>query len=104
MEQVFKLFRIFERRFSDRPVHEQREIIQDVVKRVIVSQTGISIHYFAGPPQDVTLENNPGEIERKLLGDSDSSKKTNPRAMAEHRPGVRPAFKGMGNASLKSNQ
>ena len=56
LEQVFNLFRIFERRFSDRPVHEQRDIIQDVVKRVTVSQAGISIQYFAGPPQDVIFE------------------------------------------------
>jgi len=52
MEQAFNLFKIFNRDFPSRPAHEQRDILRDVIKKVIVSQENIKILYFGAGKEE----------------------------------------------------
>lgn len=101
MEHVFRIFRAFERGFAERPVHEQRELIKDVVKRVTVTQDGLLVHYYSGPKEEITLGSQPSELEQKLLGEektTPSDIETNPTDLWS---GVRPAFKVVGPTGVE---
>ena len=59
LEQVSRLFRVFQRDFDKRPPHQQRDLLREVVQKVTVHEDGLGIYYYTGPSDEVSLSSSP---------------------------------------------
>ena len=91
VEHVVRVFRHFQKDYSTRPVHEQREILWSVVSRVVVQEDGIRVFYFGSAREDELIDAAPEKIEKRLLGeDTEKSSGSGAFGLTTCRSGVRP--------------
>ena len=105
LDQVQRLFRLFQKDFSGRPAQEQRDILREVVKSVTVLENGLRILYYAGPQDRLTLNRTAEETEEYLLGRPKKTKPLTDLAAAEKagtmRSGVRSVLSMVGVAGFE---
>src|SRR5690606_4491327 len=65
VKQVFKLFGMFKKNFTTRPAHEQRAMLRDIVRKVIVTRDGLRVLYYSGPKEEESIEISPSAIEER---------------------------------------
>jgi hypothetical protein len=67
LEKVFRLVRVFNATFYKRPAHEQRDLLREVIKRVIITGPGTArVEYYADTREEELF---PGSQSTKFLVD-----------------------------------
>ncbi len=105
MEQVFRLFKLFQKGFDRQAAHHQRDLLREIIQKVVVYENALRIFYYAGPNDDVSLAATAEEIEQRLLGTPEMTKPPTamPPALSAGimRSGVRLSYKMVGETRLE---
>ena len=67
-DHVFRIFRLFQKDFTGRPAHLQRDLLQSAISRIVVQEEGIRVFYYGSPREDRLLSSSKEEIEAKVFG------------------------------------
>ena len=55
MEQVIRLFKFFQKGFDKQAAHHQRDLLREIIQKVVVYENALRIFYYTGPSDDVSL-------------------------------------------------
>lgn len=67
LEHVFRIFRAFQRDFSGRPVHEQRDLLKACIAKIVVKDDGVHVLYYGSIQEDHFPRSSEEGIEGKIL-------------------------------------
>lgn len=73
--QAFKLFGRFRNGFERLEAHKQREILRDIVRKIVIEREGARVFYYSLPQEDL-LRGIAMGIEPKLLGNKEDGRPT----------------------------
>ncbi len=89
LEEAFRLFREFRKDFVTRSAQKQRDILNDVIHRIVIQEDGARVQYFTTSQEDLL-----GEIAQDLVlsGEQKEKSPAEHRSESKSRTGVRLAF------------